>query len=136
MGLAQRRIFAEYREKEFPKWKAQLDAAAGFDVPLDVKWDTIPSDDYEDRAQYFQWLDQVYFRPLLTVIKNICIDDMGRTALREHLKKVTIDGSDGHGSHHTTFENGHLFIRHKVYTNVDQEKERVDGWQKMIEQKL
>lgn len=136
MGLAQKRIITEFKEKEFPKWKSQVDATAGFEVPMDVKWDTLASDDYDNRDQYFQWFEKVYFRPLLTVIKNICIDDMGKTALREQLKKITIDGSDGHGPHHTTFEGGHLLIKHKAHTNVDQENDRIQGWQHMIEQKL
>lgn len=136
MGLAQRRIVAEFKEKEFPKWKSQIDAAAGFEVGLEVLWDTLAHDDYEDRNQYFQWFEQVYFRPLLTVIKNICVDEMGKTAFREHVKKITVDGSEGSGSHHSSFEEGHFRIMHKAYSNVDEENDRVRGWQRLLEQKL
>lgn len=61
---------------------------------------------------------------------------MGRTALRECLKQVTFDGSDGHSYKYTTFENGHMLIKHKVHTNVDQEDERAEGWQKLLETNL
>lgn len=136
MGLAQKRIITEFKEQEFPKWKSQFDSAAGFDLPIDIKWETLSDDSYDDKNLYFRSFEKVFFRPLLTVIKNICIDDMGRTALREHMKKITWDGTTGSSASASTFDAGHLLIKHKPLSNVDQENERIRSWQKIIEQKL
>jgi hypothetical protein len=136
MGLAQKRIMAEYQEKKYPEWKKKLDDAAGFDLPIEVKWETLSDDSRDNKDLYFECFDKVYFKPLIVTIKAICADDMGKTAFREHVKKIIIDGSDGHSYSKTTFDKGVLYIKHKPFTNVDEEKDRATGWQKMIEAKL
>jgi hypothetical protein len=136
MGLAQRRISEDYQTKVFPKWKKQMKEAVGFDIPLEVKWDTMQDEEYNDKDSYFEWYDQVYFRPLLEVFKSLCGDDMGRQAVKKGVKKIIIDGTDGSGAHNATFDKGVFTINHKFHTNVSQEGERVTGWTKLLESKL
>lgn len=136
MGLAQRRIMTEYKEKNFPKWKEQIDAAAGFSVTMEVNWDTLPYEEYTDRDYYIESIDAVYFRPLLEVVKNVCVDDMGKTAFREGVKKITFDGTEGSSPDYSTFENGEFKIKHRIFSNVSDEKDRIRVWQKMIEAML
>ena len=69
MGLAQRRIVEDYKTTAFPKWKADFDGVVGFDIPIEVKWDNMMSDDYSSKDDYFSWYNQVFFIPLMTVFK-------------------------------------------------------------------
>jgi hypothetical protein len=39
MGLAERRAIKAFQENKYPKLKAELDAAAGFEVLPAVDWD-------------------------------------------------------------------------------------------------
>ena len=41
MGLTERRAIKAFQENKYPKLKAEMDTAAGFDVPVVVDWDTI-----------------------------------------------------------------------------------------------
>ncbi len=136
MGLAQKRIIQDYQQNEFPKWKEQFNAVAGFDVPMDIKWDTMQDEGYSDKAMYFECYQQVYFRPLMNVMKHLCQDDMGKEAVKASLKKIVIDGTDGSGPHNSSFDNGVFLIKHKFHTNTDYENDRVKGWTKLLEDKL
>ena len=136
MGLAQKRIIAEFQKTEYPKWASELNAIVGHDVPVEVKWDTMQSDDYEKREQYFEWYASVYFNPIKAAVSAICADDMGKEALHGSLKKIVIDGSEGSSPSHSSFADGIWHVKHKFNSNVDDESERVKVWTKMLEEKL
>jgi hypothetical protein len=136
MGLAQKRISQEFQEKIFPEWKGKIYSAMGFEVPLEVKWETMLSDNYDKKEQYFEWYQQVYFSPLVTALTSICSDDMGRNALKDSLKKIVIDGSDGASPSYTKLEDGTLTVMHVFHSNVDDVDARAKAWTQMLESKL
>jgi hypothetical protein len=138
MGLAQKRIAKEFEDKEFPAWKAEFDAIVGFNMSMEVHWDTMQHEDYGQnyRDDYFKWYKQVYFKPLAEAFRKICRDDMGKAAVKDGVKKIIIDGREGSGAYASSFVGGEFTINHRFNCNVDDEKERAEGWQKMIENRL
>lgn len=133
MNLAQRRISQAYQQEKFPAWKNKIDAAVGFDLPLEVKWDTMVSDSYDQQDDYFAWYDKVYFSPLLNALQQVCQDAMGKEAVKAGLKKVVIDGSEGTFPEKSAFEGGVFSVAHVFHTNVDDVNDRTVGWRKLLE---
>jgi hypothetical protein len=136
MGLAQKRISQEFQEKMFEKWQKRIDKAAGFEVYVEVKWDTLLDETLDDKKTYFENYEAVYFQPLVEAIENVCEDDIGRAALKRKLKKVIVDGSEGYEPKDSTFENGILTIRHKFNVSVKKVKERSKEWTKTLSEEL
>lgn len=136
MGLAQRRIVAGFQEKEFKAWKKEFDKIVGFPIKVDVKWDTLTRDTHDDAAKCAEYWTIVYFDTLNEVFKTLCQDDMGKSAVKESIKSIEIDGSDGSSYRASKFENGVLYFKHAPFTNVNDVKERSSGISKMLEEKL
>jgi hypothetical protein len=134
MGLAEKRAVADFQQKDFPALKTQIDESAGFAVEMEVRWDTLMAPD--QAANYPVWFKKIYFQPLADAFKQIASDDMGKQALKESLKKVIIDGSDGISPNSFSFKDGILTILHKPNANVEDVTERAKGIQKLIESKL
>jgi len=128
--------FARVQTTVYPKWEASFKEVLGADIPIEVKWDTMMSDDQSDKDAYFDWYNKVYFQPLMTAFKNVCSDNMGKDAVKASVKKIVVDGSDGWSPQSSKFEDGVLTILHKFNTNVDNIEDRAKGWQKMLEDKL
>ena len=136
MGLAERRAVEEFKTKHLPALQKEINAAAFFEVTLDVKWDTVTLSPGYSLVDYPEWVTKIYFTPLVQSFKNITIDDMGKQALKEGLKKVVIDGSEGYSYGSFTFEGGELLLKHKPDTNIDNVEERTEGLTKLLESKL
>lgn len=135
MGLAERRIVKNFETTVYPGLKQQIDEAAGFDVPIEVKWDTLTKEDQYSSSWEESW-PQIYFVPVITAFKNICIDDMGKEALVGGLKKVIIqDVRDVYGAEWVTFEGGTLTLDHR-FCNVDDVDTRTQSLQQTLEKAL
>ena len=134
MGLAERRAITTYQEKEFPAVKAKIEAAAGFPVSLDIHWDTMADPDAVN--VYADCFQKVYFTPLIDAFKAVASDDMGKKALKDGLKKVAIDGSEGISSNSFKMDGGVLTLNHKPYCNLDDVADRAKAIQKLLENNL
>jgi hypothetical protein len=136
MGLAERRAAKEFETKRFPQLKKDIDDAAGFEVPVEVAWETLAKEG--ESHLYAESWPKVFFEPLVTALKAITIDDMGKEALKGGLKKVVIQNRSGayYGDRMANFEGGTLTLDHEPHTNVDNISERVEGIQKLLESKL
>lgn len=136
MGLAERRAMKEFETTHYPPLKQRIDAAAHFEVAVEVKWDTLMGDGYSHL--FGEAWPKVYFEPLVKAFENICVDDMGREALREKLKKVVIQNSNStaSGSRVAAFHDGVLTLDHKPFTNMDDVRDRIAGIQKTLEAAL
>lgn len=86
MGLAERRAAERWKNDYYPDWKARIDQAAGFDVPVEVSWEQLAEEDYAD--SYAEFFPKVYFEPLVLALSAITVDDMGKDAIREGLSKI------------------------------------------------
>jgi hypothetical protein len=91
MGLAERRIAAAYEKEQLPAWKKKIEAVAGAPVELDVKLEPLVKEQFI--SEYPQILDYNFFAPLEKAFQGICIDDMGKDALKAKIKKVRIQSA-------------------------------------------
>jgi len=135
MGLAERRAVARFRDEEFPQWQQRIQEAAGFEVPLDVDWDTFAQ---QGTANYLgQSLGPVYFEPLTGALAGITIDDLGREALRDGLTRIVVTNSDRFdGYEGSTFVDGLLTIDARPAVNVSEVSTRRKGLQSLLENAL
>src|SRR5688500_13692457 len=118
MGLAERRAAKKFETESYPRLKKDVNDAAGYDVPMEVEWDTLAID--EQSHLYDEYWPQVYFQPLKTALKEICQDDMGKEALKGALKKIIIRNTKNtsYGASIATFDKGVLTLDHLPTTNI------------------
>ena len=136
MGLAERRAAKEFREQHFPALEAEIRAAAGFDLPLEIDWDSMSREDYA--KMYAECWPKVYFQPLIEAFKSITRDDLGREALTGGLTRVVIRNSGGNSSAEraVTFQDKVLTIDHEPVTNVDDVDDRTKYMIQVLEKGL
>jgi hypothetical protein len=135
MGLAERRAVERFKGDDYPQWKAKIDQASGFDVPVEVSWDELAVDAYAD--SYASFFSRVYFQPLVDALTAITVDEIGKSAVRHGLKKIIVRNTDQyHSARGFTFDEGVLTIDHKPHTNVDDGPERAKGLQQILESGL
>jgi hypothetical protein len=136
MGLAERRAAKEFETQKYPKLKAAIDAAAGFEIPVEVNWKQLSIEGSSNL--YADSWEKIYFVPLIEALKVICSDDMGKDALKAAIKKVVILNKDqiNYGDRMAKFESGILTLDHKPTTNVGNLKERIEGIKKTLEKAL
>lgn len=136
MGLAEKRAIAAFQETNFPQFQQKIESAAGFAVPLEVKWEKLGSDGYAEK--YNEFFSRVYFEPLISALSTIGADKMGKDALKSGLKKIVITNDNGYYSpgKAISFANGVLTIDHEPHSNVDNVGERTSAIQAAIEKAL
>ena len=136
MGLAERRAAKEFETKQFAILKKDIDAAAGFEVPVDVKWETLT---LEDEAHlYAECWPKVYFQPLIDALRSVTIDEMGKDALKSGLTRVQVQNTKDTttSDNIASFSSGTLLLDHKPHTNVDDGAARAKAIQKVLEKNL
>jgi len=135
MGLAERRAAQDFETNHFPGLKQKIDEAAGFAVPLEVRWDTLA----HDGKYVAQWTDawpKIYFAPMIDGFKQIARDAMGKQALQEALKKVVVQNTTtSFSSYWAKFEEGVLTLDYQ-FTNVGDIKARTEVLVKELEKSL
>ena len=135
MGLAERRAAKEFETTIYPKLKKEIDEIAGFDIPMEVRWDTLMKEDGYHGSWATGW-PKIYFEPLMDALKSICSDDMGKQALKESLKKIVIqDAKDSYSSYWVSWEKGVVTLDHQ-YCNVDSIAERSKMLREILEKNL
>ena len=136
MGLAERRAAKNFETTLFPALQKQVAEAAGFDVPIEVAWDTLAVAD--SAHLYDEAWPKVYFLPLVEAFKAITIDAMGKDALKAALKKIVVVNKSGGYSPGSaySFEGGTLTVDHESCTNVDDVQARAEHLQKLLEKAL
>jgi len=136
MGLAERRAAKEFETTHYPALKKKLDEAAGFELVLDVKWETLAVDGMQHL--YAECWPKVYFEPLEKALRAIARDDMGKEALKGSLVKVVVQnvGDVSYYDAWARFDDGVLTVDHKPTTNVDDIDPRARAVQNTVEAKL
>lgn len=137
MGLAERRAVKDFQDNVFPGWHKKINDAAGIQVLLEIDWESLGI--AEETHLYNECWPKVYFVPLVDALTEIARDDIGKEALREGLKKITIKhnpdvyyGDTGYAS----FKAGVLSLEHAAHTNVDQVEDRTKGLRAALEKGL
>jgi|LNFM01.1.fsa_nt_gb hypothetical protein len=136
MGMVERRAVAEFQERYYPALLKKVHAAAGYPVPVEVKWDTLALDKESDKYNT-HWPD-MYFEPLVAGLGRINKDDMGRAAIKEGIKKIVIqnEANNKNPDRWAVLKDGVLTLDHLPHTNVQDRVLRGDKLGLMLEQKL
>jgi hypothetical protein len=90
MGLAQRRLAEQIKTEQYPPFLADIQAAAGKPIPVEIDWVSFSS---YDNYPLTRMADNV-FEPLLTAVKDICRDDMGRMAFQENVDSIRVKNTN------------------------------------------
>jgi hypothetical protein len=138
MNLAERRAVAAYQESTYAEQLQQIIKAAGFDVAVDVKWETIAIAGQAERYGRPDFWTDIFFSPLVKALAAVTSDAMGKEALAATLKTITIhyDPDTAPGSafeNGVHFEDGGLTINFKPFANADYVDERARAIQNALE---
>ncbi|MGL4437703.1 MAG: hypothetical protein ACRCUE_00365 [Bosea sp. (in: a-proteobacteria)] len=141
LGLAERRALASFEQQRFPAIKAEIDKAATFELPLEVRWNEIAlPGKAADYAKDEFWVN-IYFRPLVLALSRVTIDQMGKDALKAKLKSVVVryDQSTAPASNYAnglSFANGVLSINFQPWSNTGDIEPRAKAMQALLEKNL
>ncbi len=141
LGLEERRGLEKFRQENYPKLLNAIRGAAGYDIDIDVRWDTIVLEGLGEHFTEDGFWTNVYFVPLIEAFKQVGKDAMGKQALKKGLKRIQIsfDEATAPASDYAkglSFDNGVLSINWRPFTNADALTDRSDALIKAIEPKI
>lgn len=131
MGLAERRAVKKFESGTYPDLLSQIRGAVGFDVEVQVEWDTLEVDELDH--MYDDAFPKVFFKPVIEALREVCVDDLGKEALAAKLKVVHVRNT---GVTKLAFEGGVLLVDHHPTTNIEQWKERRDDLREAMQAAL
>ena len=136
MGLVEKRAIKDFQEGQYPEFKKALDDACGFDVNMEVDWETVTEDGMAHLIN--ESMEKVYFQPVIEGFQNICADEMGKEALKEALKLVKFcnNGGNTNPGAAISFKGGTLTVDHQPYSNMDDVKDRTKEMVAVLESNL
>ncbi|TPN83402.1 hypothetical protein [Aquimarina algicola] len=136
MGLAEKRIIKNFQEVDYKVLLNKINDIAGFEVELEIDWDSLSSNDYSHLWE--STFPKIYFQPIIEAFKAITTDDMGKEALKESISKITIQDKSDNASANSTysFKDGNLMIDHSAYINADMVEDRSKALIEVLEQNL
>ncbi len=86
MGLRERRQVQHYQTTVIPEVRAELQRlAGGAEIAIEIDWST-----FENSAEALDQLEHQALGRVVDAVRRICIDDLGREAVRAGLKVVAI----------------------------------------------
>jgi hypothetical protein len=97
MGLNERRKIKELQGVK------EIEEICGKPVPYEVDWESLADD-----AEALNFMDNISCHRLNMALRSICIDDMGKEAVRDGLKLVKLKNVKDKGSMKMTFTGGVL----------------------------
>lgn len=85
MGLAEKRLAESIKTEKLPEFEAKLKDKAGYDIKIDIDWNTFTAYD-----QYPLSRLDIVFDDLESFVKKICSDDMGKEALQDKMTTIQL----------------------------------------------
>lgn len=85
MGLAERRKIKELQEVTFPERVKEIEEICGKAIPYEVDWESLADD-----AEGLNFIDNLSCHRLNMALRTICIDDLGREAVRDGLRLIKL----------------------------------------------
>jgi len=138
MGLSERRIATDFQTNHYPALEKRIHDAAGFSVPIEVRWDTLSDKDPRYSHGWIEGWPKVYFAPIVEAFTQITRDEMGKAALKAALKKIVVqDTTTTFSSYWASFDKstGVLTLDHQ-FSNQNLIQDRVDNLIKELEKHL
>lgn len=106
MGLNERRKIKELQETTFPERVKEIEEICGKAIPYEVDWESLAED-----PEGLNFIDNLSCHRLNMALRAICLDDLGRDAVREGLKLVKLKNVKDKADMSITFEGGVLEMR-------------------------
>jgi hypothetical protein len=103
MGLNERRKIKELQEVTLPGRVKEIEEICGQGIPYEVDWESLADD-----AEGLNFLDNLSCHRLNMALRAICLDDMGREAVRDGLKLVKLKNVKDKADMKITFDGGVL----------------------------
>jgi len=85
MGLNERRKIKELQDTTFPDRVKEIEEICGKPIPYEVDWESLADD-----AEGLNFIDNLSCHRLNMALRSICIDDLGKEAVREGLRLVRL----------------------------------------------
>ncbi len=139
MGLAEKRAIEGFKANKLNAIQKQMESITGFPVEFDIAWDNFGSQ-LEGKSNpeeaMNEYMEGMFFNPIINAFRSICSDDMGKTALKGSLKKIQMINTGSHyGEYGVSYDSGVLKLDF-YYTNVDQVAEREAAIRTKVESAL
>ena len=85
MGLNERRKIKELQETTFPGRVQEIQEICGNAIPYEVDWES-----FADDGEALNFLDNISCHRLNMALRTICIDDLGKEAVRDGLRLIKL----------------------------------------------
>lgn len=103
MGLMERRKIKELQETTLPERVKEIEEICGKPIPYEVDWASL-----EDDLAGLNFLDNLSCHRLNMALRTICLDDMGKEAVRDGLNLVKLKNVKTPAEMQMTFADGVL----------------------------
>ena len=85
MGLNERRKIKELQDTTLPERVKEIEEICGKPISYEVDWDSLADD-----AEGLNFLDNISCHRLNMALRTICVDDMGKEAIRDSLNLIKL----------------------------------------------
>lgn len=106
MGLNERRKIKELQEITLPGRVGEIEEICGKAIPYEVDWDSLADD-----AEGLNFLDNLSCHRLNMALRMICVDEMGKEAVREGLHLIRLSNARDKADMRISFKDGVLDMR-------------------------
>ena len=130
MGIAERRKIQELQQTVFPERQREIAEICGAEIPYDVDWESLASD-----AEALNFIDNVSCHRVNMALRTICVDDLGRTAVREGLRRIALRNVAEPTEMRMTFADGTLTM-HCAYARRSEGMFSDSDIRKLLEERL
>jgi len=103
MGLAERRKIKELQEVTIPDRTKEIEEICGKAISYEVDWESL-ADDMEG----LNFIDNISCHRLNMALRAICLDDMGKEAVRDGLKLIKLKNVKDKSDMSIAFDGGVL----------------------------
>jgi hypothetical protein len=103
MGLNERRKIKELQDVTFPGRVKEIEEICGKAIPYEVDWDSLADD-----AEGLNFIDNISCHRQNRALRVICPADMGKQAVKEGLRLITLKNVKDKAAMKMSFENGVL----------------------------
>jgi hypothetical protein len=106
MGLNERRKIKELQDMILPGRVREIEEICGKAIPYEVDWDSLADD-----AEGLNFLDNLSCHRLNMALRVICMDDMGKEAVRQGLRLIRLANVKDKAGMQMTFKDGVLEMK-------------------------
>jgi hypothetical protein len=106
MGLNERRKIKELQDTTLPGRVREIEEICGKAIPYEVDWDS-----FADDLDGLNFLDNLSCHRLNMALRTICVDDMGKEAVRTTVRLIRLQNVKDKSAMQMTFKDGVLEMR-------------------------